>query len=72
MLDHHTRKVTVELPINLLESAQSVTGKNLKETISLGLKRIAEEKAYENMLKLQGTYQFSISIDALREDRYSL
>ena len=69
MLESHTRKVTVELPADLLESAQSVTGKNVKETISLGLQRIAQEKAYDDMLALQGSYQFSISMDTLREDR---
>ncbi|TAE32411.1 MAG: hypothetical protein EAY65_06940 [Alphaproteobacteria bacterium] len=69
MLETHTRKITVELPAHLLESAQSVTGKNLKETISLGLQRIAQEKAYNDMLALEGSYQFTISMETLREDR---
>jgi len=63
------RKVTVELPAELLERAQDATGQGITATIRRGLQLVAARRAYEKLRKLRGRVVFSIDLEALREDR---
>ena len=63
------QKVTAHIPRQLLQEAQEATGKSITKTLELGLERITQDKAYRQLSQLQGAYQFSISLDDLREDR---
>jgi hypothetical protein len=63
------RKVTVEVPTSLLRKAQKSTGQGITATIRKGLELVAARRAYEELRRLRGRVQFSIGIDALREDR---
>ena len=64
------RKITVEVPSDLLDRAQAFTGEGVTETVRTGLKKIDAERAQREFLKLHGTHKFSISLDELREDRH--
>ena len=63
------RKITVEVPGEVLESAQAFTGEGVTETVRAALKKLASMQAQRELLKLRGTFKFSIDLDELREDR---
>lgn len=63
------RKITVEVPGDILQSAQAFTGEGVTETVRVGLKKLASMQAQHQFLKLRGTYKFGIDLDTLREDR---
>jgi hypothetical protein len=63
------RKITVEVPNDILQSAQAFTGEGVTETVRAALKKLASIQAQHDFLKLRGTYKFSIDLDELREDR---
>ncbi len=63
------RKVTVELPEELLQKAQKSTGKGITATIRQGLELVAAGRTYDQIRKLKGSVELSIDVNALREDR---
>jgi len=63
------RKVTVELPDDLLRRAQESTGQGVEATIRRGLELVAASQAYDEILKLKGKVEFSVDWRELREDR---
>jgi hypothetical protein len=62
------RKVTLQLPADLLDRAQRSSGKNLTATICDGLRLVAARPAYEGLRRLRGKVRFSIDLRELRED----
>ena len=64
-----TRKITVEVPAEMLEKAQRATKAGITETVREGLKILAASEAYERALKLRGSYKFSITLDQMKDDR---
>lgn len=60
------QKVTVELPKALLDAAKRNTGKGNTEVIREALKSMVAHQAQLNLLKLQGSYKPSISIEEMR------
>lgn len=62
------RKITVEVPEDVLESAQAFTGEGVTETVRTGLKKLASIRAQQELRKLRGTVKFSIDLMALRAD----
>jgi hypothetical protein len=63
------RKVTVQLPADLLDRAQRSSGKGLTATICQGLKLVAAGPASDGLRRLKGKVRFSIDPRTLREDR---
>lgn len=63
------RKITVQVPEQELERAQRLTGQGVTETVRAGLKRLSQLHAQNELLKLRGTFKFTIDLDRLREDR---
>jgi len=63
------RKVTVQLPPDLVDRAQRASGKNLTATICQGLKLVAAGPAYDGLRRLKGKVRFSIDLRRLRDDR---
>ena len=63
------RKITVQVPEDDLRRAQELTGEGVTETVRAALKRLAQVQIQREARKLRGTYQFSIDLDELREDR---
>jgi hypothetical protein len=64
-----TRKITVEVPAELLEKAQRATGAGITQTVRKGLQIVAASDAYARALKLRGKYRFSITLDQMKDDR---
>ena len=63
------RKVTVEIPADLLDRAQKSSGTGITQTIRAGLQLLAAAQAYDDLRKLRGTYRFSRTIAEIKEDR---
>jgi len=63
------KKVTVEIPADLLRRAQKSTGEGITGTIRQGLELVAASRAYEELRGLKGRVSLSIDLKKLREDR---
>lgn len=64
-----TRKITVEVPADLLKRAQKASGVGVTATVRQGLEKIARSDAYKRLLELQGKVHLTYDIDELRQDR---
>jgi len=62
------RKITLELPEDLLRKAQRCTGEGLTATVRRGLELLAASTAYTELHKLRGKVKFSIELKQLRND----
>ena len=63
------RKITVEVPEDMLERLQSFTGEGVSDTVRKALQRLDAARAQHEFRKLRGTFKFSLDLDELREDR---
>jgi len=63
------RRITANLPGELLEEAMAVTGKGITETLVEGLRLVRRARAYEKAMALRGKVDLSIDLDASRERR---
>jgi hypothetical protein len=63
------RKITVEVPADLLERAQRASGTGVTQTIRAGLQLVAASQAYIGLRKLRGKVRFSRTAAALKSDR---
>jgi antitoxin component of MazEF toxin-antitoxin module len=64
-----SRKITVEVPADLLKRAQAASGDSLTATVRAGLRLVAAGKAYKSLRGRRGKVRFSRSPAELREDR---
>ena len=63
------KRVTANLPQDLLEGAMEVTGKGITETLIEGLERVRRSRAYEKAMALKGKIKLDIDLDESRERR---
>ena len=63
------RKVTVELPPDLLEKAQRASGAGITQTIRTGLQLVAASRVYDRLRQFRGKVRFSKSVAELKDDR---
>ena len=63
------RRITANLPEQLLEEAMEVTKKGITETLVEGLRLVRRVRAYEKAMALRGKVNLSIDLDASRERR---
>jgi hypothetical protein len=63
------RKITVELPDELLERARNYSGEGVTETVRQALRRYVSFCAQQKARELRGKVKFSLSLDELRYDR---
>ena len=63
------RKITVEVPEELLERAREASGEGITQTVRRGLALVAAGRAYEGLRRLRGKVRLGIDLAALREDR---
>jgi hypothetical protein len=63
------RRITADLPEQLLEEAMKVTGKGITETLVEGLRLVRRARAYEKAMALRGKVKLSIDLGASRERR---
>ena len=63
------RKITVEVPDELLQRAQDASGLGITQTIRTGLKLVAASRSYAKLRKLRGKVKFSATAEELKRDR---
>jgi hypothetical protein len=63
------RKITVEVPEDLLEKAQQASGAGITQTVRTGLELVAASHAYARLRELRGKVRFSQTTDELKADR---
>jgi hypothetical protein len=63
------RKITVEVPADLLEKAQRASGEGVTGTVRTGLQLVAASQAYARLRQLRGKVKFSRPLADLKADR---
>ena len=63
------RKITVEVPPELLEKAQRASGSGITQTVRAGLQLVAASHAYAQLRQLRGKVRFSRTLPELKADR---
>ena len=63
------RKITVEVPLELLEKAQEASGTGITQTVRTGLQLVAASGTYARLRQLRGKVRFSRSWQELKADR---
>lgn len=61
------RRITANLPEELLEEALETTGQGITETLIQGLQLVRRSRAYEKGMALKGRLALDLDIDTLRE-----
>jgi hypothetical protein len=62
------KKLTIEIPADLLERATTASGKGVTPTVRRGLELIAAGGAYGRLRRLRGKVKFRVNLSELRED----
>ena len=63
------RRITANLPGELLDDAMRATGKGITETLTQGLRLVRRSRAYEKARALRGKVHLEIDLEASRERR---
>jgi hypothetical protein len=63
------RKITVEIPSELLEKAQQASGAGITQTIRTGLQLVAASRTYARLRQMRGKVRFSRTSADLKADR---
>ncbi|HKO10632.1 MAG TPA: hypothetical protein VJV22_01595 [Acidobacteriaceae bacterium] len=63
------RRITVEIPADLLRKAQEASGTGITQTVRAGLELIAASDAFTRLLRLRGKVRFSRTLADLKSDR---
>ena len=63
------RKITVEVPLDLLEKAQQASGTVITQTVRAGLQLVAASRTYARLRRLRGKVRFTRTLAELKADR---
>lgn len=63
------RKITVEVPTDLLEKAQRASGSGITQTVRTGLQLVAASRTYARLRHLRGKVRFTRTLAELKADR---
>ena len=63
------RKITVEVPAELLEKAQRASGAGITQTVRTGLQLVAASGAYARLRQFRGKVRFTRTLAQLKADR---
>lgn len=63
------RKITVEIPSELLAKAQRASGTGITQTVRTGLQLVAASQTYTRLRQLRGKVRFSRTLAELKADR---
>ena len=61
------RRITANLPKDLLADAMKVTGKGITETLVEGLRQVRRRRAYEKAMALRGKIKLDVDLEGARE-----
>jgi hypothetical protein len=62
------KKLTVEVPADLLARATTASGEGVTPTVRRGLELVAAGGAYGRLRRLRGKVKFSVKLSELRQD----
>ena len=62
-----TRKITVEVPEDLLASAQAFTGEGVTETVREALELLRQREVQNRARQLRGRIKFGVDLMKLRQ-----
>ena len=62
------KKITLEVPDDVLQRATAVTGQGITPTIRKGLELVAASGAYAQLRSLKGKIKFNVKLSELREE----
>lgn len=63
------RKITLEVPEELLDRALRASGQGITQTVRRGLELVAAGRAYDELRQLRGKLRLAVDLEQLREDR---
>jgi len=63
------RKITVEIPPELLKKAQLASGTGITQTVRTGLQLVAASQTYVKLRALRGRARFTLALTDLNDDR---
>ncbi len=63
------RKITVEIPSELLQRAQEASGTGITQTVRTGLQLLAASRTYARLRQLRGKVRFGRTALELKADR---
>jgi len=63
------RKITIEVPADLLARAQNASGEGITQTVRAGLQLLAASETYARLREMRGKVKFSLSLEELKADR---
>ena len=63
------RKITIVVPPDLLQKAQSATGSGITQTVRTGLELVAASEAYARLRQFRGKVRFTRTSAELKADR---
>jgi hypothetical protein len=63
------RKITVEVPIDLLKKARRARGTGITQTVRTGLQLVAASRTYARLRQLRGKVRFARTLAELKADR---
>lgn len=64
-----SRRITANLPEDLLEAAMETTGKGITETLTEGLELVRRTGAYRKAMELRGALEIELDLETSRERR---
>ncbi|MBI4464552.1 MAG: hypothetical protein HY647_07600 [Acidobacteria bacterium] len=64
------KRITANLPKDLLEEAMKVTRKGITETLVEGLRQVRRQRAYQKAMALRGKINLDIDLESSRERRH--
>ena len=63
------RKITVEVPPELLDKAQHASGTGVTQTVRTGLQLLAASQTYARLRQFRGKVRFTSKLAELKSDR---
>lgn len=63
------KRITANLPEDLLEEAMETTGRGITDTLTEGLELVRRTRAYRKAMDLKGTLALEIDLEESRERR---
>lgn len=63
------RKITVQIPRELLDKAQKASGTGITQTVRTGLQLVAASRTYARLRHLRGKVHFASTLTELKADR---
>ena len=63
------RKITVEVPLELLKKARQASGTGITQTVRTGLQLVAASRTYARLRQLRGKVRFTRTLTELKADR---